>query len=471
MNGSKTVDVPELIDGQPVSGFQIRVLLLCAAVVFMDGFDAQAIGYVAPVLTKAWKLGPGALKNVLASGLFGLMIGALVLGPVADKVGRKIVIIFCTLIFSVLTLFTITSHSLTSLFYWRFFTGLGLGGAMPNAIALTSEYSPRRRRAVMVMIMFCGFSMGSALGGFFAAWLIPVMGWTGVFWVGGIFPLILVPFLIFALPESVRLLALRGTADERVRTILGKINAKLTFSPGTKFVARHEEHSRGFAVTHLFRESRALSTVLIWIMFFMNLLNLYFLANWLPTVINNAGISMSKSAAITSLLQIGGTIGVLCFGWVFDRVSPFKMLAGAYLVAGFFIAGIGFSGSSVGLIIITVFFAGFCIVGAQSGSNAIVAGYYPTAVRSTGVGWALGIGRIGSIVGPWVGGLILCLPVEDLITLPHCGRSCGRGCLRGLYHERQTRPTGVQGRSSAGDGGVGCKMSGYHAARSRVSTS
>jgi AAHS family 4-hydroxybenzoate transporter-like MFS transporter len=142
-------------------------------------------------------------------------------------------------------------------------------------------------------------------------------------------------------------------------------------------------------------------------MFFMNLLNLYFLASWLPTVIHNANISMEKSAAITSLLQIGGTIGCFSFGWLFDRLSPFRVLACAYLIAGCFIAGIGFSGSSVGLIILTVFGAGFCIVGAQTGANAMTAGYYPTAIRSTGVGWALGIGRIGSIVGPWVGGLIL----------------------------------------------------------------
>jgi AAHS family 4-hydroxybenzoate transporter-like MFS transporter len=406
MNGPTTVDVPDLIDGQKVSGFQIRVLLLCAAVVFMDGFDAQAIGYVAPVLSKAWKLKPGALKDVFAAGLFGLMLGALVFGPIADRVGRKAVIILCTIAFSVFTLLTITSSSLVSLFYWRLLTGFGLGGAMPNAIALTSEYSPHRRRAVMVMIMFCGFSLGSALGGFFAAWLIPVMGWTGVFWVGGLFPLLLVPFLILALPESIRLLALKGTEADRIRKILGRINATLTFGPGTTFAA-HEGRLRGFAVRHLFRESRALGTILIWIMFFMNLLNLYFLASWLPTVIHNTGISMEKSAAITSLLQIGGTIGTFSFGWLFDRLSPFRVLASAYFVAGFFIAGIGMAGASVGLIILTVFGAGFCIVGAQIGANAMAAGYYPTAIRSTGVGWAPGIGRIGSIVGPWVGGLIL----------------------------------------------------------------
>ncbi len=408
MTEAASIDVPDLIDQQKVSGFQIRVLALCAAVVFMDGFDAQAIGYVAPSISKLWNLPPGALKDVFAAGLIGLMLGALIFGPVADRIGRKGVIIFCTLAFGACTLLTVTADSVESLLIWRLITGFGLGGAMPNAIALTSEYSPHRSRATMVMVMFCGFSLGSALGGIFAAQLISRFGWTGIFWLGGLLPLALVPVLLVALPESIKLLALKGTEDDHIRYILSRINPALRFGPESSFTA-HEERLGGFAVRHLFRDARAVGTVLLWIMFFMNLLNLYFLANWLPTVINDAGLSVELAMIITSLLQFGGMVGALFLGWLIDRFSPFRVLAGAYLVAGFFIGCIGFSGSTIGFIIPAVFGAGFCIVGAQIGVNAMAAAYYPTSIRSTGVGWAFGIGRIGSIIGPWVGGLILSL--------------------------------------------------------------
>ena len=185
-NANASVNVLALINEQPISRYQLLVAALCAAVVFMDGFDAQAIGYVAPTLSREWHLQPGALGPVFGLGLFGLTIGALVSGPLADRIGRKPVILFCTLFFAACTLFTVTATSLTSMMVWRFLTGLGLGGAMPNAIALTSEYSPDRHRASMVMVMFIGFSLGSALGGALAAQLVPTYGWTIVFWVGGI---------------------------------------------------------------------------------------------------------------------------------------------------------------------------------------------------------------------------------------------------------------------------------------------
>jgi AAHS family 4-hydroxybenzoate transporter-like MFS transporter len=276
---------------------------------------------------------------------------------------------------------------------------------MPNTVAMTSEFNPHRRRATMVMIMFCGFSLGAALGGLLAAALIPHFGWRSVFVVGGAAPLMLVPILALRLPESVRFLALTGQANARVAELLAAINPKGMFAPGTQFVV-HEPALAGMPVLHLFRDGRTLVTVLLWVVFFMSLLDLYFLANWLPTVLNDLGASVSTAALIGSMLQVGGVVGTFALGSVIDRFS-FRALALVYFIAVFAIGAIGQLGHSIVFVTMAIFAAGFCTVGGQIAANALAAGFYPTSVRSTGVGWALGIGRVGSIIGPLVGGALM----------------------------------------------------------------
>jgi MFS transporter, AAHS family, 4-hydroxybenzoate transporter len=402
---SSSIDVAGYIDAQPIGGFQIRLLLTCAAVLFLDGFDTQAIGYVAPAIAREWGLGKAALGPVFSAGLFGLMIGALSLGPLADRIGRKRIIIFSTIAFGLGALATALVQDFAALIAIRFLTGLGLGGAMPNAIALTSEFNPRRRRATMVMIMFCGFSVGAALSGLLAAALIPQFGWRSVFVAGGVAPLLLAPILALKLPESVRFLALKGSADARVAQLLGLLNPNAALAPATRFIVDEVELS-GMPVKHLFADGRTLATLLLWVVFFMSLLDIYFLSNWLPTVLNDLGASVSEAAAIGSMLQVGGVMGTLALGSVIDRFS-FRALALVYFVAVFAVGAIGQLGHSAMLVAIAIFVAGFCIVGGQIAANALAAGFYPTSVRATGVGWALGIGRIGSIVGPLVGSVLL----------------------------------------------------------------
>ncbi len=399
------VDVVEFIDRQPVGGFQVRLLLTCAAVLFLDGFDTQAIGYVAPALAKEWGLTKAAMGPIFSAGLFGLMIGALVFGPLADRVGRKQIIILSTLAFGLGSLATAFVQDATALLVIRFLTGLGLGGAMPNTVAMTSEFNPRRRRATMVLIMFCGFSVGAALGGLLAAGLIPKFGWRSVCVVGGIAPLIMVPILILKLPESVRFLALSGRAPERVAALLRLISPGAAFAPGTPF-AVHEAELAGLPVKHLFREGRSLVTLLLWVVFFMSLLDIYFLANWLPTVLHDLGASVSQAVLIGSMLQVGGVVGTFALGSIVDRFS-FRALALVYFVAVFAVGTIGQFGQSAVLVSIAIFAAGFCVVGGQIAANALAAGFYPTSVRASGVGWALGVGRVGSIIGPLVGGMLL----------------------------------------------------------------
>jgi AAHS family 4-hydroxybenzoate transporter-like MFS transporter len=400
------IDIVDFIDQRPIGGFQIKLLLMCAAVLFLDGFDTQAIGYVAPAIAKEWSLATrGALGPVFSAGLFGLMIGALVFGPLADRIGRKKIIVFSTAAFGLGALATVLAHDIPTLLVIRFLTGLGLGGAMPNAIAMTAEYNPHRRRATMVMIMFCGFSIGAALGGFLAADLIPRLGWRSVFLVGGIAPLLMVPILAWRLPESVRFLATSGSAPERVADSLRAISPNAAFAPGAQFVV-HEARLDGLPLLHLFREGRTGVTLLLWVVFFMSLLDIYFLASWLPTVLNDLGASVSVAVLIGSMLQVGGVVGTFALGSVIDRFS-FRALALVYLGAVFAVGAIGQLGHAAIPVSIAIFAAGFCVVGGQIAANALAAGYYPTSMRATGVGWALGIGRVGSIIGPLVAGVLI----------------------------------------------------------------
>ena len=424
MTSTAPLDIRRFIDDRPVSRYQLLVAVMCGLIVFVDGFDAQAMGFVAPALTKAMGISRNVLGSVISSGLVGMMIGALVSGPLADRVGRKPVLIACALVFGVGSLLTATAQSVESLMAWRVVTGLGMGGAMPNAIALTSEYMPRRRRAGAVTTMICGFSLGAAVGGFVAASLIPRFGWPSVFIVGGIIPIAIALVSIVLLPESIRFLVIRGGADSRARASLSRIAGGAIvegpLSPG------HDEHpstglgagtaGNAFIVSELFTSGRAVATTLIWVIYFMNLLNLYFLNSWLPTIISDAGISVETAIRLTSLFQIGGIAGAVLLGLLLDRTFSFWILAGCYAWAAAFVYAIGHAGASVPFLALTIVCAGVGIIGGQNASHALSSEFYPTRIRSTGVGWALGIGRIGSIVGPVVGGWLLAqnTPMRDV---------------------------------------------------------
>jgi AAHS family 4-hydroxybenzoate transporter-like MFS transporter len=395
------LDVRRLIDERALGRFQLVIVVICGAIVFLDGFDAQIMGYVAPALRAELHVERSALGPALSSGLFGMMLGAMVFGPLADRVGRRPILIVCPLIFGLGSLLTTTAHSVESLVMFRLLTGFGMGGAMPNTIALTAEYVPRRVRASAVMTMFCGFSIGAAAVGWVAAALIPAPGWRSVFVVGGILPCVITGVTIAFVPESLRFLLRKPGGEQRARTHLAKIAPDAPLSAALTFT---EDGARpGFVVKQLFVAGRGLVTVLLWGMFFLNLLDLYFVNSWLPTVMKDVGISEQRAILITTLFQVGGTVGAIVLGRLLDRHLSFRLLSLIYLVGATCVFLIGESGASSVWLIATVFAAGFGVIGAQTSSNALAAEVYPTAIRSTGVGWALGVGRIGSILGPLLG--------------------------------------------------------------------
>jgi AAHS family 4-hydroxybenzoate transporter-like MFS transporter len=403
-----TTDVATAIDDSPFGRVQRRIVMLCALVAMLDGFDTQAIAFVAPVLSAQWQLPLPSFGIVFGAGLAGLMLGALVFGPAADRFGRRNVIIATTALFGAFTLMTAWADSLPALVLLRFLTGLGLGGAMPNIISLTAEYSPARNRATMISVMFCGFPLGAVLGGLLAAQLIPALGWQSTFWVGGALPLLLLPVLVRWLPESIGFMAAMGRPATALRSVLASIVGSER-AASVNFHAGPALRQAGNPVGRLFGPGGLTArTLLLWLVFFMNLLLLYFLVNWLPAVLRQAGLPIERAIVSTAFLNLGGIVGALVLARLIDRIGPYKVLMTAYLGAAAATLAIGqAAGAGLATLMTIVFAAGFCVIGAQISINALAATLYPTDIRSTGVGWALGVGRAGSIVGPVVGGMLV----------------------------------------------------------------
>jgi AAHS family 4-hydroxybenzoate transporter-like MFS transporter len=404
--GDAPLAIGKIIDAAPISGYQIRVVTLCALLLFFDGFDTQIIAFIAPSVSAEFQLTRSQLGPLFAASIVGIMVGALFFGPLADRYGRRMIILICAAEFSILTLASAGSTSFFMLLALRFLTGLGLGGAMPNASSLTAEYSPKRRRATMVMAAFLGFGLGAGVGGLVSAWLLPIYGWRGVLIVGGALPLILVVVSYFTLPESIRFLVLKNASSERITRALKKVVPGFTASAGARYIVE-TEGSRGMPVTQLFRARPPAATLLLWFIFFATLLTNFTIQNWIPTLSHDLGISLEQAVLIGTLYQMGGVIASLVLGFPIDKFGPFKIIPAMFAVAVPTIVLIGQVGAAVGALMALTFVAGFCISGGLNCSNALAALFYPTAVRSTGSGWALGIGRIGAVIGPIAAGWLL----------------------------------------------------------------
>jgi AAHS family 4-hydroxybenzoate transporter-like MFS transporter len=357
-------------------------------VVFADGLDVQVISYLAPYINIAWQLPKGALGLTFSAGLIGLMIGAMFVAPLADRYGRRSIILFSTAAFGAFTIATAFATNLTQLFALRLVTGIGLGGALVNAIALASEYSTARHRVSMVMIVTLGMSVGSIAGGVLVALLAPRWGWQLIFFAVGTFAIALVPLLFFCLPSA--------------------------------FESSPEPHQRS-GVAQLFVAGRGRFTVLLWIGMFLTLLNLYLIVNWLPTALHAEGFSAENAALVATAFHAGGILGTLLMAFAGDRIGPRPVLLMGYAVATVCLALFASTpAGSPALTSIVLIGAGAGIIGGQIGLIALSTMSYPIAIRSTGTGWALGVGRAGSILGPSIGGVVLALNTNTGVLFGLC---------------------------------------------------
>jgi AAHS family 4-hydroxybenzoate transporter-like MFS transporter len=402
---SRTLDVQQFIDEQRFSPYQWFILILCFLIVATDGFDMAVIGLVAPSIAQEWHTSKAALGPAMGAALVGLALGALAAGPVADRIGRKKVLIGSVLLgaFSIACAY---AGSVTELTMLRLLTGIGLGAAMPNATTLMCEYAPARRRGFVLNAMFCGFTVGATGGGLLAAAMIPQYGWRSVFIAGGVAPILLCVAL-FGLPESIRFMVLRGWPVKNIGAVLRRIAPDMSFENMHFILPEDPLMQRQSGASVVLSPRFRIGTIMLWIAYFSGLLVYYMVTSWLPTLIRDTGFTVREAALVTSLFSLGGLLGTLGVGWLLDRYEPHRVIASVYVLTGLFVWMVGQQSGSLAWLAVVTFIAGVCMSGAQGSLPTLAAAFYPTSGRATGVAWMMGIGRFGGMLGAFSGGLLL----------------------------------------------------------------
>lgn len=408
MNAASTLDIRAFINERALSFNQWILVLLCFLIVAVDGMDVAIMGFIAPSILADWNISKPAFGLVMGAAPIGLAIGALIAGSSSDWFGRRRVLLASIAMFGVCTFLTAHAHNPQEMALLRFLTGLGLGAAMPNTTTLLTEYVPERSRSFLVATMFTGFNLGSGVIGFIAAGLIPSHGWQSVLQFGGLLPLILLPLLYFYLPESARFMAVKGYKSEKIGRTLGRV-CGADLGQYREFVSSEAAPATKQPLAVLFTGSYALRTFTLWATYFMGLLVIYLITSWLPTMMKDAGVSIERAAQVTAMFQIGGTIGAIAVGWAMDRFGANRMIALTYFIGGLALIALGNFGVATASAAVLVGVVGFFLSGAQTGLNAFAPSCYPTVARATGVSWMLGVGRLGSILGSSIGGLLLSL--------------------------------------------------------------
>lgn len=404
---SPAIDVNALLDRQRIGPVHLLVLGLTGLAMMIDGYDVYVLGFVLPAVAKDLGVTPAGMTGVLTAQQVGLAIGSFLVSPLADRLGRRTVLMASATLFGLFTLAATQAQSIEALAALRFIAGLFLSGVIPNAIALTSEVAPHRARGTLVTIMFCGYTFGTAAGGYLATLLLDRFGWRGAFWGGGLLPLMLLPVWFLALPESIQFMARRNERDPRIGRLLRRIDPTLRLGGDERFLV-HEAKVSGAPVLALFRDGRAVATMLLWFSFVMSMLAINLVAVWMPTFFVTFGPMTLQQAAARGLVTASAGIGAMLFyGLLLDRFGASRVLTATYLAGAAAVAAIGFIDWNSWLFYAALVVEGACVIGGQSGLNALSAVLYPTRMRATGVGWAFGAGRIGSLIGPAMGGLML----------------------------------------------------------------
>lgn len=398
-----TVNVNAVVDEAKFKPFHLKIVLWCVFVVIFDGYDLAINGVALPLLMQEWNMTAVQAGMLASTALAGMMFGAMLFGMLADKIGRKNVILICVTLFSGFTFWGGFASGPTEFGILRFIAGLGIGGVLPNLVALTSEYAPQKMRSTLVTTMFSGYAVGGIMAALLGAWFTPSFGWEIMFYIAGI-PLLMLPILYLYLPESLTFLV-KKQQNEKASKIVQQISPEQNVTASTQFVL-NEVHAPDASIAALFKQGRSMSTLLFWCCFFMCLLMVYALGSWLPKLMMAAGYSLGNSLMFLMAMNIGAVVGTIGGGILADRFHLKPVIIGMFLLGAVSLVGLGFN-SPQALIYLLVAAAGASAIGSSILLYSFVAQYYPLAIRSTGIGCASAVGRVGAIVGPIIIGFLL----------------------------------------------------------------
>jgi MFS transporter, AAHS family, 4-hydroxybenzoate transporter len=412
------LNVNEQIDRAPVGRLQWVILALSLLAMILEGYDTFTVGYVGSQIAAAFAVSPSKLGVVFTSGIIGSAVGYLVVGPIADRYGRRNLILTGTFAFGLLTLISIAARSFETFVAIRTVAGVALGVVLPNVVALVAEMAPTRWRSLSVVILYSGFAIGSAVGGLLAADLVPLFGWRSVLVAGGVAPIGLALLMWGVLPESIRFLAIRDPGDPRLRRTLARIAGSERIPPNARFTLLAGAGNRQ-PVMQLFTDGRALPTLLIWMALSMNGAAITTLLFWIPTLTAKAGVGAGHGINFTVILLLGGTLGAYAIGYSMDRVGAYRVLIPVHLCATLSIVVFGIFVTAASLPL--GFLIGLTLPGGTSGVQGLLARLYPTFLRATGIGWAVGVGRLAGIAAPLLTGLLLSRGLPPGTILIFCG--------------------------------------------------
>jgi AAHS family 4-hydroxybenzoate transporter-like MFS transporter len=437
MASERTLDVAELIEGRKLGRPQVAIAMLLCTLMVLEGYDMQTLSFAAPAILREWQVSRADFGFVLTAHLVGYFVGAMILSFFGDRIGRKNIIVAGAVIFGAFTFATGFATSPWELYVLRLGAGFGLGGAVPTGIALAAEYMPKRVRATTIGLMFVGYNLGAAAGGFIAAWTIEDYGWSWVFFIGGLTAIPMVFGLVIALPESVRFLIVRGAPGMKIAQIVRRLSPQTDLSSVVRFIINEE--SRRNSPLSLLTEGRALVTILLWISFITALAGHYFITLWMPTVLSDDGFSVAQANNAMGMFQLGGAIGSFLIAFLLDKTG-IRVVALTFLITAPIVAGLSLH-TSYGVLVPHMLIAGLGVLGGQIGLNALSGTIYPTYMRAMGAGWGLGIGRIGSLAGPILGGYLLAMgiPRPTLLLLDSIPFFFCAFALYAMYVAKRTR--------------------------------